>query len=383
VDRDSLKLGVTLVGGKPGQALEAVVRLDGKEVARMTGSPAETLAIPIPHPQLWWPESPVLYDLVVTLRERRKNLDSVGSYFGMRKISVGPDEKGVTRMLLNNKFIFENGFLDQGFWPDGIYTAPTDAALRSDIEITRKLGFNMTRKHVKVEPDRWYYWADKLGLLVWQDMPAAIEMDWGARKEFIPDREGQFELELRRMVQGRFNHPSIIVWVPFNEGWGLGTVPRKPGDTQEMIADASKVREQRMVSAVRQEDPSRLIDPESGAGGGGNQGANFWDIGLGDIIDFHCYGKDGPHAEAHRAAVIGETGWGLAPGSSLDFRLKTTEQLGLSAIVFTQLTDVENETNGAIHYDRTPKPNVNIETTGAEIIAKMHAAGYSNYPGGN
>lgn len=106
-------------------------------------------------------------------------VDSVGSYFGMRKISVGPDEKGVTRMLLNNKFILENGFLDQGFWPDGVYTAPTDAALRSDIEDTRKLGFNMTRKHGKIEPDRWYFWADKLGLMVWQDMPAAIEMDWG------------------------------------------------------------------------------------------------------------------------------------------------------------------------------------------------------------
>jgi hypothetical protein len=300
----------------------------------------------------------------------------------MRKISVGPDEKGVSHILLNNKFIFQNGLLDQGFWPDGVYTAPTDAALRSDLEVARKLGFNMIRKHMKVEPDRWYYWADKLGVLVWQDMPASIEMDWGPRKEFIPDREGEFDLELRRMVQGRFNHPSIIVWVVFNEGWGLGTAPHKPGDTHDEISDASKVRETRMVDAVRQEDSTRLIDPESGAGGGGNQGANLWDIGLGDIIDYHCYGGDGPHPEKHRAAVIGETGWGVAPAASLAGRLKTAPELGLSAIVFTQLTDVENERNGALNYDRSPKPNVPIEATGAQIVSMLHAAGYTNYPGG-
>jgi len=118
-------------------------------------------------------------------QENQKSVDSVGSYFGMRKISIGPDEKGITRILLNNQFVFENGLLDQGFWPDGLYTAPTDDALRYDIEVTRKLGFNMIRKHIKVEPDRWYYWTDKLGILVWQDMPASVEMGLGQKKGLI------------------------------------------------------------------------------------------------------------------------------------------------------------------------------------------------------
>jgi hypothetical protein len=248
--------------------------------------------------------------------------------------------------------------------------------------MTKKLGFNMTRKHIKVEPERWYYWADKLGLLVWQDMPSSIEMAWEQKKEFIPDREGQFERELRRMIEGRFNHPSIVVWVVFNEGWGLDLKRKESPAELDSPSEESKIRQRRMVNAVRQEDATRLINAESGAGGGANQGANLWDIGVGDIIDYHCYGKDGPHAEAKRAAVIGETGWGVAPAASIAARLMTTEQLGLSAVVLTQLTDVENETNGALKYDRTLKPQIPLEKTGAEIIEKLHHAGYANYPGG-
>src|SRR5262249_37815167 len=153
-------------------------------------------------------------------RRGRKVGDAVDSYFGMRKIAVGPDDKGVTRILLNGKFVFQVGPLDQGFWPDGLYTAPTDAALRYDIEMTRKLGFNMTRKHVKAECDRWYYWCDKLGLLVWQDMPSGDKSVAPGKGEIKRTTESarQFEHELARMIEGLRNHPCIVMWVPFNEG---------------------------------------------------------------------------------------------------------------------------------------------------------------------
>jgi hypothetical protein len=283
-------------------------------------------------------------------------------------------------MLLNNTFIFELGFLDQGFWPDGVYTAPSDDAMKSDLEATKAVGFNMIRKHIKVEPGRYYYWADKLGVLIWQDMPAAVDMGDEDNPKMIPDTEGNFESELRRMVRNLINHPSIVVWIPFNEGWGLETAAQKNPKDDPLPSERTKFRETRMVDTIREEDPSRLIDPESGAGGGGNQGKNFWDIGLGDIIDFHCYGGDAPKPEAHRASVIGEAGWGLAIEASLDPRLKTSQDLGESGLVITQTTDVENEVNGALKYDRTPK--FPLDVTGKHVIEVMHKAGYDNYPGG-
>jgi hypothetical protein len=269
-------------------------------------------------------------------------------------------------MLLNNTFVFQNGFLDQGFWPDGIYTAPTDEALRYDVEVTRKLGFNMTRKHIKVEPDRWYYWCDKLGLLVWQDMPSAIVR----RKPLIPDVDTQFELELRRMIQGRFNHPSIIMWVLFNEGWGL----EMSRTEKEIPSDTTKAMVKRMFATSRQEDSTRLINHESGAGGGDWQGKNPWDIGLGDIVDFHCYGGHGPMWEKTRASVIGETGWGVGLPSSVERLLPEIETHAISAVVITQLTDVENEKNGALTYDRNLKETTPLEQRGSsmrELLSKI------------
>src|SRR5262249_33952465 len=151
-----------------------------------------------------------------------KVVDTVDSYFGLRKIAVGKDDKGITRLLLNNKFVFQFGPLDQGFWPDGLYTAPTDEALKYDIEVTKKLGFNMARKHVKVEPARWYYWCDKLGLLVWQDMPSGDASVGSGKGEITRSAESakQYRLELQRMIDGLHNHPCIIMWVVFNERWG-------------------------------------------------------------------------------------------------------------------------------------------------------------------
>ena len=380
-DADQGRLLITpIVSHGDGMTVEVVASEGGQERARSSGRPGETITVVLPSPHLWWPATPFLYSLQVTVRSGTQVIDEVGSYAGLRKIALGPDVRGRTCMQLNNVPLFQLGLLDQGFWPDGIYTAPTDDALRSDIEAARRLGCNMLRNHVKVEPERWYTWADRLGMLVWQDMPSATEMGFHPRADYLKDIEGNFETELRHLIQGRGNHPSIIVWVPFNEGWGLSEDAKHERTEPDRMDQASRDRQARMVQAIRQEDATRLINAESGAGGGANQGANFWDAGLGDIIDFHCYGGDAPHPEAHRASVIGECGWGLALEGSLSGRLKTSRDLGESAIVITQLTDVENETNGALRYDRTPKAP--FEPQGQHVIALLHAAGYLNYPGG-
>lgn len=192
-------------------------------------------------------------------------------------------------------------------------------------------------------------------------------------------------LELRRIVQGRFNHPSIIMWVTFNEGWGLTLKNKQVPQEPDSPAEESKIRQQHMVAAVRQEDPTRLIDAESGAGGGKDtHPETLWDFGLGDVVDFHCYGgKEGPAAEARRAAVIGECGYGGNPAGSVRHWLLNAQSLGLSALVLTQLTDVENENNdGILQYGRACKEKIPPENTGAEIIDQLHRAGYRNYPGG-
>ena len=244
-DIDQGTLTVT-VNGREGIAQVAVLE-SGTEVARQTGKAGEPIVFTIPEAKLWSPESPFLYDLAIQLGS-----DTVKSYAGMRKISKGKDAKGVLRPMLNNKVIFLAGPLDQGFWPDGIYTAPTDEALKFDIEMTKRFGFNMTRKHIKVEPARWYYWTDKLGLLVWQDMPS----DFAAGKDARGDRDGvpqsreaadQFELELRTMVQQHFNSPSIMLWVVFNESWGQHDTPPDQ-DGQGHGPDPSRHWWQRMVS---------------------------------------------------------------------------------------------------------------------------------------
>jgi beta-galactosidase/beta-glucuronidase len=372
VDGGQLKLTVAVENPEASQTIDAIVTDDGKEVARATGKPGEPLLIPLPHARLWGPDDPFLYGLTVALKQGgapASAVDSAESYFGMRKISIGPDARGITRILLNNTFVLHNGFLDQGFWPDGVYTAPSDAALRYDIEMSRKLGFNMCRKHIKVEPDRWYYWADKLGLMVWQDMPADEELM--RKNTLISDPAAQFELEMRRMIDGRFNHPSIVMWILFNEGMGLEmNRNEKDGPT-----DRTRALLQRLVNVVREADPTRLINHESGAGGGAWQGMNPWDVGLGDIVDFHCYGKsNGPVPEKTRASVIGEYGWGVSPVSSVGREIGEVNSRGISGLVLTQLTDVENEKNGVLTYDRQLKGHETAEQLGDQIRKVLKSA---------
>jgi hypothetical protein len=333
--------------------VEATIR-DGRKVVYTASITAGgRITMPIKKARLWSPEDPHLYNLTVSLKLGNSAIDKVDSYFGMRKISLGKDDKGFTRLMLNNKPYFQFGPLNQGFWPDGLYTAPTDEALRYDIEMTRKLDLNMARKHVKIEPDRWYYWCDKLGLLVWQDMPSGDKYigTKGSDITRTPESAKEFEQELTALVQGRGNHPCIVMWVPYNEGWGQWDTAR-------------------VVEMIKKLDPTRLVDDASG----------WADRGAGDVNDLHKYpGPGSPEPEANRAIVLGEFGglglplrghtwqgeknWGYR--SFADAEKLTTayidlvaklfpliDEKGLSAAVYTQTTDVEIEVNGLMTYDR-------------------------------
>src|SRR5881628_1304216 len=214
VDAGAVNVRIDAAGAS-GRVGAHLTVLDGQMTAAEADAAAgDVVSIPIRRARLWSPDDPHLYNL----RVRLATGDTVDSYFGMRKIAVQPDASGVKRLFLNGRPLFEYGLLDQGWWPDGLYTAPTDAALSSDIETTKRLGFNLIRKHVKVEPARWYYHCDRLGVLVWQDMPS------GDNK--TPEGKEQFARELEHVVGALENHPSIVMWVPFNEGWGQHDTPR-------------------------------------------------------------------------------------------------------------------------------------------------------------
>ncbi len=337
--------------GLSGQTVEAVAFDGSTQVASITGGVGAELRLPVPNAKLWSPDSPFLYDLRVSLKSGGTVVDQVTSYFGMRSIGlklVG----GVPRPVLNGQFVFHVGTLDQGYWPDGVYTAPTDAALKFDIQKHKDLGFNMIRKHIKVEPQRWFYWADKLGLLVWQDMPC---MDSG--KTPTAAARTQFELEMREMFDEHLSSPSIVVWVIQNEGWG-------------------QYDQARLADLAKSWDPSRLVDNMSGINCCGAV-----DGGNGDFADWHVYvGPGSPPASATRAAVLGEFGglglkidghyWSpngqvfvyemLPDSATLTSRFVAMVQglqtlmnrPGLNASVYTEITDVEGELNGLFTYDR-------------------------------
>lgn len=338
------------VQGTAGQQVRVQVLTGGQVVGEATGAVGTPLRVPVPNARLWSPDDPFLYDLRATLTGAGG--DNVTGYFGMR--SVGKAMLGgVLRPTLNGRFVFQLGTLDQGYWPDGIYTAPTDAALRFDLEQQKAMGFNMVRKHIKVESARWFYHADRLGLMVWQDMPAMVN----GRDPSAAGRT-RYESELRRMVDNLKGITSIVQWIPFNEGWGE--------------YDAGRI-----TDAVKSWDPSRLVNHNSGS----NCCESDPDPGNGDVIDDHHY--VGPaltrSPSSTRVAVLGEYGglglrtpgheWATGPVYSPEW-LPNSEALtqryvqitgrlpelittrGLSASVYTEPTDVENELNGFFTYDR-------------------------------
>ncbi|QJB33153.1 beta-galactosidase [Chitinophaga oryzae] len=362
IDRGELTVNADIPGRQPGDVVK-VTAYDGNTEVAAGNLEAQPLQLKITSPKLWSPESPFLYDLRFTITRKGKVIDDVKSYFAMRKSSIGKDNNGVQRMLLNNRFVFQFGPLDQGWWPDGLYTAPTDEALLYDIEQTKAMGFNMIRKHIKVEPARWYYYCDKLGMLVWQDMPSGdLGNGWEMRPGIIDratdknrsaESEAYYRKEWNAIINTLYNFPSIIVWTPFNEAWGQFK-------TMDIAAWTMK------------KDPSRLVNTASGG--------NFYPIG--PIIDLHNYPEPAMPDPAiygdKRAIVLGEYGglglpvdghvwqqkdnWGYQSFKNADEmfkrysaftdRLEELIKLGLSAAVYTQTTDVEVEINGLMTYDR-------------------------------
>ncbi|MFF2271882.1 glycoside hydrolase family 2 protein [Agromyces sp. NPDC058136] len=354
-------------GGEPPIAT-VVVRADGRELARAEGPAGRPLTIPIPGARRWSPDDPFLHDVEVRLGD-----DLVQSYVGMRSVGVAPDAAGRPRLLLNGEPVFHAAVLDQGYWPEGLYTPPSDEAMVHDLVSMKALGFNAVRKHIKIEPLRWYHHCDRLGLLVWQDMvnggrhynpavitaPVKLPVRLDDRRHHLFGRQdatgrAEFTAELEATVRLLKNSPSVVVWVPFNEGWG------------QFDALAA-------VDRVRAIDPDRIIDHASG----------WHDQRGGDLESLHVYfrrlkprrrwGRDG------RAVVVSEYGgyslrlpghefgpreFGYRRYRSIEAltegfaRLHREEVLpaiaaGLSGVVYTQLSDVEDELNGLLTADRT------------------------------
>jgi beta-galactosidase/beta-glucuronidase len=347
IDKGVLNLVVTGAGTAAGDKVEAVALDGSQEVGRIAGEVGAPLALPVPNAKLWSPAQPFLYDLKVTLTHGGQPGDAVASYFGMRKISMAKDARGIPRLMLNNKPSFALGVLDQGFWPDGVYTAPTDDALRYDVEMLRKYGFNTDRKHVKVEPDRWYYWCDKLGVLVWQDMPSMASNESSSDVRITDAAAAEFEKELKAMIDGRGNHPCIVTWIVFNESWGQYDTAR-------------------LTDWVRQYDPSRLVDSASG----------FTDFHAGDFHDRHDYGRP-PTApdQDDRISVIGEFGAVAADahGDAFTNLMKPMAPLvgtsHLNGTIYTQLSDQEQERGGALLSDeRKPQVDPAVIAAGNKLI---------------
>nr|WP_315141470.1 sugar-binding domain-containing protein [uncultured Flavobacterium sp.] len=358
IDQNVISIKPEVAGASYGDLIEVTVYDDSKTIATGKASVGENLEIVLNNPKLWSPESPFLYKTNVKLISNGKVVDQVKSYFAMRKIGSKRDANGVLRMQLNNKDYFQFGPLDQGWWPDGLYTAPTDEALKYDIVKTKELGFNMIRKHVKVEPERWYTHCDELGILVWQDMPSGDEQPiWQDKKYFegtelqrTPKSEEIYKKEWKAIMDHLYSYPSIVVWVPFNEAWG-------------------QFKTVEITEWTKNHDPSRLVNSSSG-------GNHFQ---TGDILDLHKY--PGPELylyDARRITVLGEYGgiglpleghlwkandnWGYikfknATEVTNEYikyakELKKLVKTGFSAAVYTQTTDVEGEVNGFMTYDR-------------------------------
>lgn len=359
IDNSLLSLKA-LVKDATSKDLVEVKVFDGQQlVAQGKSINGECVQVAMPeNAKLWSPESPFLYTLKVSLKQNGKLVDEVSSYAAMRKYSSKRDANGIVRLELNNKPLFQFGPLDQGWWPDGLYTAPTDEALLYDIQKTKDFGFNMIRKHIKVEPARWYTYCDKLGIIVWQDMPSGDRNpEWQNRKYFegtemkrSAESEACYRKEWKEIMDALYSYPCIGTWIPFNEAWGQFKTPE-------------------IVEWTKQYDPTRLVNPASG----GNH------YTCGDMLDLHNYPAPELYLyDAQRATVLGEYGgigwvvqghiwepdcnWGYIQFNSskevTDEYVKYAEKLydliprGFSAAVYTQTTDVEVEVNGLMTYDR-------------------------------
>ncbi len=367
---------------KEGQEVEVTVLENGNAVATFKTQANKPAPVKIDNPKAWSPDSPTLYDVSIKLFQGKKLIEEVKSYAAYRDIRMAKGDDGHQRMYLNGKPLFQYGPLDQGWWPDGLYTAPTDAALLFDIEKTKEMGFNMIRKHVKVEPARWYYHADKLGMLVWQDMPSGdMGNRWevrpgiirdGMNKDRTPESEQIYKTEWKEIISEFRFFPSIVVWVPFNEAWG-------------------QFKTTEIVNFTRELDQSRLINSASG----GNFEMDGTTI-VGDIMDLHNYPDpvmpDPSIFGAKTILVLGEFGglglpieghtwqikdnWGYQSFKTLE-ELKSRYAIliedlselipkGLAAAIYTQTTDVEVETNGLMTYDRK------VIKIPVEELKKMH-----------
>lgn len=364
IDQKTLTVVPSIANVKDADQVSVIVLKDGKEIARHNSSGKQDIIIPVANFRLWEPGSPELYDVELTVSRNGKELDRILTYTAFRKIALEKDADGIQWMMLNNTFLFQYGPLDQGWWPDGLYTAPTADALLFDIIKTKEMGFNMIRKHTKVEPALWYRYCDSLGMLVWQDMPSG-DMNFSTDKWITnpslepidktrtPASEAIYRTELKAMIDAFRPFPSIVVWVPFNEAWG-------------------QFKTVEITKWTKAYDPYRLVNASSGG--------NFH--AAGDMHDLHNY----PDPQIHRpevfgidrAVVLGEFGglglpienhtwtdksnWGyqsftnreelMTRYKTLITKLETLIPKGMSAAVYTQTTDVESEVNGLMSYDR-------------------------------
>ena len=358
IDGGNVSVFATTEGAFSSDIIEVKVLDKGNVVGTGKAAANHKVLVAVPNAKLWSPESPFLYDMEVSVLRDGKAIDKVKSYFGMRKISTARDENGIVRMQLNNKDYFHFGPLDQGWWPDGLYTAPTDEALLYDIIKTKDFGFNMIRKHVKVEPARWYYHCDREGILVWQDMPNGdAHPEWqrwnyfsGQELKRSAESEENFRREWKEVMDLTYSNPSVVVWVPFNERWG-------------------QFKTEEIVEWTKNYDPSRLINPASGG--------NHYNVG--DIIDMHNYPDPVMGLfDPQKSNVLGEYGgiglvledhlwekdrnWGYVQYKNSEEatkvyieyaeKLKKLIPFGYSGAVYTQTTDVEIEVNGLLTYDR-------------------------------
>lgn len=359
IDKNILTVEAEMNKRDQSNIIEVKVKEGSRVVATAKSINNQSVEVAMPsNVKLWSPDNPFLYDLEITVVYGSKQVDKIKSYAAMRKYSTKRDEYGIVRLQLNNKDLFQFGPLDQGWWPDGLYTAPSDEALEYDVIKTKELGFNMIRKHVKVEPARWYTHCDRHGMIVWQDMPNGDRgPEWqmhnyfeGVERVRSAESEANYRKEWKEIIDYLYSYPSIGVWVPFNEAWG-------------------QFKTQEITEWTKEYDPSRFVNPASGG--------NHYTVG--DMLDLHHYPNPKMFLyDGQRATVLGEFGgigwankdhlwvpdrnWGYVQFNSekevTDEYVKYAEELkglikqGFSAAVYTQTTDVEMEVNGLLTYDR-------------------------------